>query len=169
MIIIASMYELTEQYMALLSMANDPEIDSEAIADTLESLSGDIEEKAENTAKVLSEMKSRIEAIDSETNRLIERRHRLKNSYDSLVTRLEGMMRACKKKKIETPLFTIRIQKKGGQPKLIWDTEDVSKLPKEFVETLQKPNNRVMREYLKEHDESEFAHFEDLGESLRIL
>lgn len=164
----ASMYELTEHYTALLSMANDPEIDPEAIADTLESLSGDIEEKAENTAKVLCEMKSQIVAIDAEMNRLSERKHRLVNSYDSLIARLEGMMRACEKKKIETPLFTIRIQKNGGQPKLIWDTDDVSKLPKEFVETLQKPSNRVMREYLKEHGESEFAHFEDRGESLRI-
>lgn len=169
MITIASMYELTEHYTALLSMANDPEIDPEAIADTLEALSGNIEEKAENTAKVLSEMKTRMDAIDAEINRLSERRYRLKNSYDSLAARLESMMRACEKKKIETPLFTIRIQKNGGQPKLIWDTEDVSKLPKEFVETLQKPSNRAMRKYLKEHSKCEFAHFEDQGESLRII
>ena len=45
----ATMYELTGEYRELLAMAGDPEIDPEAIADTLEAISGEIEVKAENT------------------------------------------------------------------------------------------------------------------------
>ena len=44
----ATMYELTGEYRELLAMAGDPEIDPEAIADTLEAISGEIEVKAEN-------------------------------------------------------------------------------------------------------------------------
>ena len=38
-----TLYELTGDYMTLLSMATDPEIDPQAITDTLEAIGGEIE------------------------------------------------------------------------------------------------------------------------------
>lgn len=52
----ASLYELTEDYKELLAMAEDEELDSELLADTLEGIEGSIEEKAEACAKIMQEL-----------------------------------------------------------------------------------------------------------------
>ena len=41
----STLYELTNEYMALLEMAEDPDIDPQAFADTLEALGGELESK----------------------------------------------------------------------------------------------------------------------------
>lgn len=47
----STIYELTEDYLRLLELAEDPDTDPEAFADTLEGLDGEIEIKAEGYAK----------------------------------------------------------------------------------------------------------------------
>ena len=43
----ATLYELTDEYRMLLEMAEDPDIDLVTLNDTLEGLTGEIEDKAE--------------------------------------------------------------------------------------------------------------------------
>jgi hypothetical protein len=47
----STIYELTEDYLRLLELAEDPDTDPEAFADTLEGLEGEIEIKAEAPKK----------------------------------------------------------------------------------------------------------------------
>ena len=42
----ASLYELTDDYLALLEMAEDPDMDEQALKDTMEGIEGVIEIKA---------------------------------------------------------------------------------------------------------------------------
>ena len=46
-----SIYELTEDYMNLLAMAEDPDIDEQAFMDTLEGIEGALEDKADGYVK----------------------------------------------------------------------------------------------------------------------
>lgn len=46
-----TLYELTEQYQAVMDMLCDAEADEQVIFDTLEAIDGEIEEKADNYAK----------------------------------------------------------------------------------------------------------------------
>ena len=66
----ASLYELTEDYKELLAMAEDEELDSELLADTLEGIEGSIEEKAEACAKIMKELAGESAAIQTEIDRL---------------------------------------------------------------------------------------------------
>ena len=52
----ATMYELTSDYLEVLELASNPEIDPQAITDTLEAINAEIEIKSENTAKVMREL-----------------------------------------------------------------------------------------------------------------
>ena len=58
------LYELTEQYQILQDMAYDPEVDEQTLRDTMEGLWGEIEEKADGYAKIITGMKADIEALD---------------------------------------------------------------------------------------------------------
>ena len=56
-----TLYELTNELQELLALAEDPEMDPQMIADTLEGLEGEIELKAEGYGKVIAQMKSEKE------------------------------------------------------------------------------------------------------------
>jgi hypothetical protein len=161
------MYELTADYMTVLQMATDPDIDPQAIADTLEAIGGEIEIKAENTAKVLKELEAEAAKLKAETERLEARKKSIENNVKAIKGRLYDAMKATGKEKFKTDLFSFSIQKNGGKIPVIVDVE-CSELPDEFVIISEKPNLEAIREYIEKHGTCAYAHFGERGESLRI-
>ena len=159
-----TMYELTGEYAAVLAMATDPEIDPQAITDTLESIGGEIEEKAENTAIILSELDTEAAKIKAEESRLAERRKAIENHAARLKDGLYNAMKATGKEKFKTTLYSFNIQK--NPVKLVIDDE--SKVPKKYyVPQLAKLDAAKLKEDLKAGAVRKYAHLEQ-GESLRI-
>ena len=69
------LYELTNDYQQLLAMLDEEnDFPPEAIADTLESISAEIEDKADNIACMLKSIDAYITAIKAEETHLAERR-----------------------------------------------------------------------------------------------
>lgn len=162
----ASLYELTEQYEGLRMMLYDGDVEDQVIYDTLESIDAEIEEKADNYAKILREMKLNIETLKEEEARLNVRRKRLEARADLLKNRLEENMRFIGKTSFKTALFSFNIQANGGLQPL--ETGMVSDIPMRFlIQPDPVPDNKKIREYLKEH-EVEWARLLPRGESLRI-
>lgn len=162
----ASLYELTEQYEGLRMMLYDGDVEDQVIYDTLESIDAEIEEKADNYAKILREMKLNIETLKEEEARLNVRRKRLEARADLLKSRLEENMRFIGKTSFKTALFSFNIQANGGLQPL--ETGMVSDIPMRFlIQPDPVPDNKKIREYLKEH-EVEWARLLPRGESLRI-
>ena len=162
-----SLYELTEQYAAVRDMLFDEDVDEQVINDTLESIEGAIEVKADNYAKIIREMNATAAVIKQEEVRLAARRKSLENRSAALKNRLEENMRFIDKKKFKTDLFSFNIQTNGGlQPLQVSD--DINDIPRKFlVQADPEPNNAAIREYLKNH-EVEWAKLLPRGESLRI-
>ncbi len=162
-----SLYELTEQYAAVRDMLFDEDVDEQVINDTLESIEGAIEVKADNYAKIIREMNATAAVIKQEEARLAARRKSLENRSAALKNRLEENMRFIGKKKFKTDLFSFNIQTNGGlQP--LYVSEDISEIPMRFlVQADPEPNNAAIREYLKDH-EVDWAKLLPRGESLRI-
>ena len=83
----ATIYELTADYLEVLEMANNPDIPADAIADTLEAVGGEIEMKAENTAKILLELKASAENLKAEEKRLKSKRESIENNITAIKER----------------------------------------------------------------------------------
>lgn len=162
-----TMYDLTADYMAVLDMATNPDIEPQAIMDTLEAIEGEIEIKAENTAIIMKELEAEAAKIKVEEQRLNARRKLLENNVERLKNGLENAMKATGKTKFKTTLFSFGIQKNGGKIPVIVDVE-CSELPDDLVTITEKPNIDAIREYIEQNPESKFAHFGERGESLRI-
>lgn len=163
-----TIYEITEAFRNLLAMADDPDVDSEAIADTLEAMDGEIEEKADGVARVLCEMNTTIDSMKEQEQRMSKRRKSLESKRDSLKKRLEDMMRLANKTKFKTDSFSFNIQKNGGKIPIVVDVETAD-LPDDYVIITEKPDTEALRQYMEEHGgECEWAHFGEVGESLRI-
>lgn len=163
----ATMYELTSDFQEVLELASNPDIDPQAIADTLEAINLEIEIKAENTAKVLRELDGMAAALKAEEQRLNARRKSIENNVERIKAGLYEAMKTTGKTKFKTALFSFSIQKNGGKIPVIVDV-DTSDLPDDLVIISEKPDVEAIREYLEKNGESKLAHFGERGESLRI-
>ena len=166
-----NLYELTADYLKLQSMLEDPDVDQQAVTDTLEAMDYAIEEKADGYAKVIKNMQGSVDAFKAEIDRLTEKKRHLEDSIKRLKTNLQESMVATGKRKIKTDLFQISIQKNGGAIPVIVDVP-VEQLPDECVIITEAPDKKALAALLQDPENkdhySQYAHFGDRGESLRI-
>ena len=96
-----NMYALTKSYEEVQALAEN----GEDVTDTLLSLEGDIEVKAENTNKVIKMFSGYNTSIDEEIKRLQEVKKHNENAIERLKLGIENMMIALNKTELKTPLF----------------------------------------------------------------
>ena len=106
-----TLYELTDDYMEVASMIDDPDVDSQTIADTLESIGGEIEDKAENYAKVIANATAEADGLAKEIERLARRKKAIETNARRVKDTLQNAMVVTGKTKFKTSLFSFGIQK----------------------------------------------------------
>lgn len=148
-------------------MLEDPEIEDQIVLDTLEGIDYELEIKAENYAKIIRELEGAVEVIKAEKKRLSDKQSKLEVNAKRLKDNLQEAMTATGKTKFKTDLFSFSIQKNGGALPVIVDV-DTAELPDDLVMVTEKPDLKAIGEYLKTHPDTEYAHYGDRGESLRI-
>ena len=172
----AALYELTGAFLELMDMLQDEDCDETCIMDTLESIEFEIEDKADEYAKIIKSLESNVEGLSKEVDRLTARKKTYENRIKWLKQNLEMCMRETGKRKFTTDLFSFGIQKNGGKRKLIIDV-DIENVPKQYrIKQPDAIDGDSIREYLKENGlegqdgslNCDFAHLEPQGESLRI-
>lgn len=124
----ATLYELTDEWLQLLQLAEDGEIDQDVFADTLEGLDFEIELKADGYAKVIAELDHTIAALKAEEKRMSSRRKAMENHIDQMKKSLFEAMRSTGKEKFKTDLFSFSIRKNPAS--VILDTTDI---PEEYL------------------------------------
>ena len=136
-----TLYELTGQYDMLMNMLYDEDIDEEVLLDTLEGMEGEIEDKADNYAKLIRNITADVESIKAEETRLSLRRKTLEN---------------------------ITVANNGGeQPVEV--TQILGDIPDEFLIPQDPiPDKKAIRKYLQEHGDTEFARLLPRGRHLMI-
>lgn len=102
------LYELSQNYQMVLDMIEDG---NEEYLDTLESLGEALEEKAENTAKLIKSLDAQTEVIKAEEKRLADRRRALENKAKRMKDYLQENLEAAGIKKVKGQLLTVAIQK----------------------------------------------------------
>lgn len=160
----ANLYELTKNYETVLNMLYDEEIDEQMVLDTLESIEGDIEDKADGYAKIIKELEARARAREEEAKRLTNSKKILENRINYLKQNLFNTMKQTGKTKFATNLFNFSIVGNGGKQTLTIDGE----VPEEYTKTKIENDTEKIRTALEAGQELPFAHLEPRGESLRI-
>ena len=160
----STLYQLSEEYQELLSMALDPDIDEEALADTLEGIEGEIEYKADGYAKVMRNLEADASAIKAEIARLTERKKHIEANVDRMKRSLETAMRLTGKTKFKTSLFSFNIAKNPASLKI----DNPDRVPAEFLIPQDPKIDTVgIKKELKEGTVFDWCHLEQ-SESLRI-
>lgn len=163
----ATLYELTDEYRMLLEMAEDPDIDLITLNDTLEGLTGEIEDKAEGYACVIKELEAEAGKFDAEITRLTLQRDRYNSQVKRMKETLMASMIAMGKTKIPTAHFKVSVANNGGLQPLFVEP-DLTKVPEEYLIREPKADNKKIRDALAKGEELAFAHLEPRGQHLSI-
>lgn len=159
-----TLYEITGQFVELLTWAEDPDVDEQTFQDTLESLTAEIEEKADGYAKIIRQLQGEVEAIKAEVDRLTNRKTAIENHITFMKKNLEQSMIATGKEKFKTELFSFNIQ---NNPASVVLDVDEDMVPDQYSVTTKKVDKKGILQAIKNGEEIEFAHLEQ-SRSLRI-
>jgi hypothetical protein len=97
------LYDLVAQHRELQQVAEDSEADPQAVLDTIEGLSGEIELKSQSVAMVILNIESVAEAIDEAAKAMRARAAALRNRADGIRLYLQLNMQAAGITRIECP------------------------------------------------------------------
>ena len=160
------LYDITGNILALQEMLESPIDDEQILKDTLEAVQGEYDEKIKSYCKVIRNIEADVQAIETEVNRLTEKKQVLKNNIDRLKKAMFDSMKATNTTKVKGQIFTVAIQKNGGKLPVIVDvpTED---LPDECVKVVESPDLEAISKMI-DAGNCNFAHYGERGESLRI-
>lgn len=124
----STLYELTGEYLYLMELMEDPDVDPQMVLDTLESVGDELETKADGYATIRLEFDSEIEKLGKEIDRLTKRKQTIENNRKRLTDALMNAMIAMDKKKIKTDRFSFTVKK--SSPVLVIDDPD--RIPDEY-------------------------------------
>lgn len=162
-----TLYELTDQYQIIMDMLYDGETDEQLVMDTLESIDGEIKDKADNYAKIIRMMLADAEILKDEETRLYARRKSLEMRAQRMKDNLQANLEFIGKTKFKTALFSFSVAKNGGkQPLEI--TENLGEIPgKYLIPQPPVPDKEAIRQLLAEK-EVDWAHLAPYGKHLNI-
>lgn len=158
--------EYQDLYLMLTENTDDTEVE-QVIRDTLEAVKGELEVKAEGYIHVIQQMEmeaERAEQLEYEWSLKKKIRKdriaRLKSALkDALVaTDNEGGLKAGD--------YTLKVAKNGGVAPIIYDREE--DIPQNLMKVKYEKDAKLIREYLEEHPDCEWAHIGERGTHLAI-
>jgi hypothetical protein len=123
------LYELVRYQHELATLAESGDIPAEQIADTLEALEGDLQEKAVNVAAFTRNLDATASAVREAAKAMLARAERIEKRAESIRAYLLFNMQASGITKVESPWFTLAIRK--NPPSVVVD--DDAQIPPEFI------------------------------------
>lgn len=144
-----ALFELATQYRAIADKLHDSELDEQTINDTLEGMSGDLQEKSINIAKFFRNVESDADQIEQAAKQMIDRAKSMRKKADSLKHYLHSNMEKAGIQKIESPWFVLSI--KNNPESVQIDSED--DIPDVFMRVIPEkfePNKAAMKSAMQE-------------------
>jgi hypothetical protein len=161
-----ALYELAAQYRSAADQLSDLDLPPEVVADTLEGLSGELEEKAQSVAYMIRNLEVTADAIKAFEVAQAERRKAIERRAESLREYIRRSMEACGITKIEGPGIALSFRKSSAVV-----IDEPALIPAEFLRTPEppppSPDKKLIADAIKAGKEVAGAHVEH-RQSLQI-
>jgi hypothetical protein len=108
-------FELAAQYRELAELLAERHDDEQLIADTLESISGPLDEQFENLAKMVRNIETADSGVQATIASLEERHAALQRAAERGRKLILDLMQATRREKVTTALFSLAIRKNPPQ------------------------------------------------------
>ena len=163
----SSLFNIVGEFNDLYAMATSEEEQAEQVfIDTLDSLKGELSEKAEGYVAVMN----RLEMEEQKSDEIVKRYTAIRNARRNAIQGMkDACMWACNElgvTEIDAGDMTIKVKNNGGQLPLI--IEEGKEVPQNLCKVTIEPDKTLIREYLKDHPECEFAHIGERGKHIEV-
>lgn len=128
-----ALYVLAGEFRQAAEQLADLDLDEQTVADTLESMSGDIEAKAANVAMFARNLEATAAAIKEAEGQMAQRRKAIEKRADNVRAYILRCMESAGIKKIDSPHLSLSV--KANPPSV--DVFDAAQIPAQFMR--QKP------------------------------
>lgn len=135
-----TLYEIADKIRAVLELGESGEVPDYAIADTLEALGGEFDDKLDAVLAYRQGLMHDATAYDAEIERLTARKKALNSKAEKLKEYAINMMQAVNKVK-HKGLFSVTI----GKPSKVVSIEDLNAIPAEYIVTKIEPNKTAIK------------------------
>lgn len=162
-----ALYQIGKEFQELAVLAETADEDmAVAIHDTMGAIQAEFEDKGKAIAMLALNIDGDLEAIQSQIDRLTERKRIINNRKEALKEYLRTNMEASGITKISHPLFTISLGK--GRPIVVVDNE--KDIPDDYmnVKVTSSPDKAMIAQSIKEGVEVPGAHSETGKSSISI-
>ena len=161
----SNLFDIVGEFNELYEMATSEEEQAEQVfIDTLDSLKGELTEKAAGYVSVMNRLDMEMKKAEE-----IEKRYKaIKESRKNAIQRMkDACMWACENlnvTEIDAGDMTIKVKNNGGQLPIIIEGE----VPQNLCKVTIEPDKSLIREYLKDHPECEFARIGERGKHIEV-
>ena len=138
------LYEITSEYQRFLHEVEQGNVPDEAIADTLESIEGELSAKVDNIACLIKNTNAEIKALEDEERSLRERRKAKSNMVDKLKTYLTDTLTNAGINKIEGTRAVVSLRNSKSV-----EIDEDAELASEYLRIKSEPNKTAIKEALQ--------------------
>ena len=155
-----TLYQIADQYLQAADKLSNLDLPLEVVQDTLESLQGDLKDKAINITYAMKNMEAIANAIDKAIDQMVARREAYLDRIEHSELYLKTQMERTGITKISCDYFELSI--KNNPPKVVIDSvnlilEGYMRLPKPMP---MEPDKNLIKEAIKNGFEVAGAHLE---------
>lgn len=130
-----TLYEIAKEYREDMERLADLDLSPEAVQDTIEGMSGAIQQKAQNIGSLVKHLEVTVEAMKDAEAQMAKRRKALENRIEHIQAYTLSVMQFNNIQKIETPYFNLTVVK--NPPKV--DIYDINQVPAHFMRQPEPP------------------------------
>lgn len=141
-----ALYTIADQYLADVRKLEEMELDDQTFADTLESISGDLEIKATNVAMFVRNLESSADAIKQAEKQMADRRKALEAKAERIKSYLLDNMLRTGISKIDTPYFSLSVRKNPPAVEVL----NMDAIPDEYLDIPPMPQPVLNKNRLKD-------------------
>lgn len=150
-----NLYKISQQYSDILEQLEDKELEltTEEIEKYLAPINDAFDKKAISLASYMQNLKSSIDVLKTEEDRLRKKRKSIENKISKLKDYLKNNMEKCGITKIKSDLFDIQLQDNPFKVHVINDDA----IPIEYLIITKDINKIAIKDYLQKHGNQEWA------------
>lgn len=141
-----ALYEISNQYLADLNKLNELDLDEQTFLDTLEGLSGELEQKSIAVAMYIKNLEASADAIKQAEKSMADRRKAIEAKDDRIKKYLLENMLKTGITKIECPQFVLSVRKNPPSVDVLMQDQ----IPDEYFDIPEPPPPTLNKKRLAE-------------------
>lgn len=159
----ATLFELTNEFRSLYELATE-DGDPQALADTIESMLPELQQKAVGYVAVINQLEMESAKADEISKAFKAKADARKNSVKALKNALLMALDSINATEMQAGDWTIKAVKNGGVQPMVIDGE----VPESFLKVIYEADKDKIRQALKDGQELSFARLEERGRHITI-